>query len=317
MWAGSFLSWLEVKHVARPEIAQNEPKVARIEHPWRDFWRAYSQNKMAVLGLVLVLITVILAVFAPWLEPHNPTIPFPNGLTKIGAPLPPMWHMPFFLGTDNLGHDELSQLIAGARVSMEVGVMATLIATVIGLLLGAISGYIGGWVDNLLMRLTDIMLAFPFLLFVILLQSIVAHPSVATVYEVIGFLGWASTARIARGQALSVSKNEYVEAARAVGSSPIRIILRHVVPNILGPVIVVATLSVANNILLESALSFLGVGVPDPTPSWGKMIATGLAYYQSSPDLLIWPGIMLVMASLGFNLLGDGLGNALNPRRSG
>lgn len=301
--------------MARPEVAQSDLPVVRSASPLHDFWRAYSRNKMAVVGLVLVVFTVLLAIFAPWLEPHNPTTPFPYGLTRIGAPLPPMWHMPFILGTDNLGHDELSQLIAGARVSMEVGVMATLIATLIGLALGAISGYLGGWADNLLMRLTDIMLAFPFLLFVILLQSIIAHPTVATVYEVIGLLGWAGTARIARGQALSISRNEYVEAARAVGSSPVRIIARHVIPNILGPVIVIATLSVANNILLESALSFLGVGVPDPTPSWGKMIATGLAYYQSSPFLLIWPGIMLVFAALGFNLLGDGLSNALNPRR--
>lgn len=271
---------------------------------------------MAVVGLVLVVFIVTLAIFAPWIEPHNPTIPYPNGLTKIGAPLLPMWHLPFVLGTDNLGRDELSQLIAGARVSMEVGVMATIIATVIGLLLGAVSGYLGGWADNALMRLTDLMLAFPFLLFVILLQSIIPHPSVSTVYEVIGFLGWASTARIARAQALSVSRNEYIEAARAIGASQPRIILRHVIPNILGPVMVVATLSVASNILLESALSFLGVGVPDPTPSWGKMIATGLAYYESSPFLLIWPGVMLVIASLGFNLFGDGLSHVLNPRRS-
>ena len=278
-------------------------------------WRAFSSNKLAVVGLAFVVLTVLLAIFAPWLEPHNPTTPYPSGLSAIGGPLPTTWHMPFPLGTDNVGRDELSQLVAGARVSMEVGVFATLISMVIGTVFGAVSGYFGGWADNLLMRFTDIMLAFPFLLLVILLQSVIAHPSVVTVYEVIGGLGWAGVARIARGQALSVARNEFVEAAHATGASHWRIISRHIIPNILGPVLVISTLNVSGNIILESSLSFLGIGVPDPTPSWGKMISAGLQYYQVMPTLLLYPGIMLAIASLGFNLFGDGLGRVLNPRR--
>jgi peptide/nickel transport system permease protein len=280
------------------------------------FWERFRRHRLGLVGAGLALLMVLVALLAPVISPHNPTTVFPNGLTPGGAPLPPDWRWNgFFFGTDSLGRDVLSQLIWGARVSMEVGVFATLIATVIGVLIGAVAGYYGGVVDNLVMRFTDIMLAFPFLLFVILLESVVPHPNVITVYSVIGVLGWAPIARIARGQALAVAKGEYVEAARAIGASTARIILRHVIPNILGPLVVVATLSVANNIVLESALSFLGVGVPDPTPSWGKMIAMALGTYQVAPWLLILPSLAVALATLGFNLLGDGLNDALNPRR--
>jgi peptide/nickel transport system permease protein len=290
------------------------PAVAE-EAQWRGFVRRFAQRRLAVFGLALVVCMAILAVFAPLIAPHSPYTIFPNGLSLIGAPLTPQWfHGPFFLGTDDLGRDELSQLIFGARVSMEVGFMATLIAMLIGTSVGVVAGYVGGVVDNLLMRLTDIMLAFPFILFCILLNSVIPRPSVATVYGVIGILGWAGVARIARGATLSVKNNDYVVAARSLGASAGKIMVRHVLPNAFSPVLVYGTLQVANFILLESALSFLGAGVPDPIPSWGKMLNVGLNYYLVDPYLVVWPGVMLALATLGFNLFGDGLNDALNPR---
>ncbi len=292
-----------------------ERVVAETEKPWQGFMRRFAQRRLAVFGLVLVVLMVSLAIFAPYLAPHNPTTEFPNGLSAVGAPLPPQWSFKgFFLGTDNLGRDELSQLLYGARISMQVGVMGTLITLIIGTIVGIVAGYAGGWLDNVLMRFTDIMLAFPFILFVILLDSVIPNPSVATVYSVIGVLGWAGVARIARSATLSIAKNEYVTAARSIGGGLPRILLRHVLPNAFSPILVYGTLQIANYILLESALSFLGAGVPDPIPSWGKMLNVGFKFFLVDPTLVVWPGIMLVFATLGFNLVGDGLNDALNPR---
>lgn len=290
----------------------SEP-LARVEHR---VLKRFLRNKLAIVGLVLVIIMLAVAVFAPLIAPMNPYQVHFDGTTVTGQPLGPTWHWHhFFLGTNPNGQDEMSQLIYGARVSMEVGVMATMIMLVIGTIIGMVSGFIGGTVDNILMRITDVMLAFPFLLFVILVRSVVSHPTVATVYLAIGVLGWAPIARIARGQSLAARNLEYVEAARALGARGRHIIWRHIIPNTVSAVLVFATLQVANNILLESALSFLGVGVPDPTISWGKMINLGLSYYQVDAYLIIWPGIAIVLATLGFNLLGDGLNDALNVRQ--
>ena len=278
--------------------------------------RRFIRNRLAIVGFVLVVIMVLVAILAPVIAPMSPYAVHFNGTTVTGQPLGPTWHWShFFLGTNPNGQDEMSQLIYGARVSMEVGVMATLVMLVIGTTIGMVSGYAGGAVDNLLMRITDVMLAFPFLLFVILIRSVVAHPTVSTVYLAIGVLGWAPIARIARGQSLAARNLEYVEAAKALGASTPHIISRHVLRNTISAVLVFGTLQVANNILLESALSFLGVGVPDPIVSWGKMINLGLSYYQVDPYLIIWPGIAIVLATLGFNLLGDGLNDALNVRQ--
>lgn len=284
--------------------------------PSRQVLRRFLRNRLAIVGLVLVVIMILVAILAPVIAPMNPYHVHFDGTTVTGQPLGPTWRWDhFFIGTNPNGQDEMSQLIYGARVSMEVGVMATLVMLVIGTVIGMVSGYAGGAVDNVLMRITDVMLAFPFLLFVILIRSVVAHPTVATVYLAIGLLGWAPIARIARGQSLAARNLEYVEAARALGASSGHIIWRHVVRNTISAVLVFATLQVANNILLESALSFLGVGVPDPIISWGKMINLGLNYYQTDAYLIIWPGIAIVLATLGFNLLGDGLNDALNVRQ--
>ena len=287
----------------------------KIRTPFQTAVRRFLKNKLAVFGLILVILMVVIAIIAPSIAPMSPYTSYPDGTTMQGLPLNPTWHWHhFFLGTDSSGRDEMSQLLYGTRVSMEVGFMATVITLVIGVVIGLISGYLGGMWDNVIMRITDVVLAFPLFLFVILLRSVVDHPTVATVYTVIGVLGWAGIARITRGQTLAARKLEYVESARSIGARVPSILFKHIFPNIMGPVVVYGTLLIASNILLESALSFLSIGVPDPTVSWGKMINLGLSWYQTDPWLIVWPGIAIALATLGFNLLGDGLSDALNPR---
>lgn len=274
-------------------------------------WDRFRKNRAALFGLGLILLIFIIAVFAPLLAPYSPIATFKDGLTKIGAPVAPCPKFP--LGTDDLGRDVLSRLIYASRISLEVGIIAALVSITIGTILGVIAGYRGGAVDIFTMRVTDVMLAFPFLLLVILIVSIL-KPSVTVIFIVIGISGWANIARVARGQTLSVVQNAYVEAARAAGAKSWRIIIRHIIPNIMGPVIVFGTLRVGNYVLMEGALSYLGVGVPPPDPSWGSMIYTGQQYYQTAPWLIFFPGLMLTLTVIGFNLVGDGLSDALNPR---
>ncbi len=298
-----------------PAATQSGFPEEKIRTPLQTAVRRFMKNRLAVFGLVLVIIMVVVAILAPSIAPMSPYTSYADGTTIQGLPLSPtwIWHH-FFLGTDSSGRDEMSQLLYGTRVSMEVGFMATLITLLIGVVIGLVSGYLGGMWDNIIMRITDVVLAFPLFLFVILLRSVVTHPTVATVYTVIGVLGWAGIARITRGQTLAARKLEYVESARSIGARVPSILFKHIFPNIMGPVVVYGTLLIANNILLESALSFLSIGVPDPIVSWGKMINLGLSWYQTDPWLIVWPGIAIALATLGFNLLGDGLSDALNPR---
>ncbi len=274
-------------------------------------WDRFRKNKGAMIGLVIVGVMLLIAILAPVLAPYSPYATFSDGISKIGAPQPP--NAKFLLGADNLGRDVLSRLIYASRISLEVGIIAALVSVTVGTLVGVVAGYWGGWVDVLIMRITDAMLAFPFLLFVMLVVAVL-KPSVTIIFVVIGLLGWSKTARVARGQTLSVIQNTFVAAARTVGASSWYIIFRHIIPNIMGPIIVFGTLQVGNYILTEGALSFIGAGVPPPIPSWGNMIYTGQQYYQTAPWLFIYPGLMLTLTVIGFNLLGDGLDNALNPR---
>lgn len=300
--------------VEPPPVVLVQAAQERLRTPTTDFIKRFKRNRLAVVGLVLVVAMALIAIFAKQLAPMNPYFPYPSGTSSVGGPLGPTWQWGhFFLGTDNVGRDVASRLIYGAQVSMEVGVMATVIALFIGTTIGIIAGYSGGALDNALMRFTDIVLAFPIFLFAILLDAIIPHPSVESVFAVIGVLGWAGAARIARGQALAASRLEFIEAARSLGASKARILVRHILPAVLPPVLVYGTLLIPNNVILESALSFLGVGVPDPIVSWGKMINVGLNFYRIDPWLVIIPGIMILLATLGFNLLGDGLNDALSP----
>lgn len=291
-------------------------------------------NGLITAGLVLVLLLTATALFAPWVAPFNPDLQLKDGLDANGMPLPPSSRFP--LGTDSLGRDVLSRVIFGSRVSLLVGTVAMLTATGIGLLVGLLSGYFRGWVDTVLMRFTDIMMTIPALLLAIALAGLMdgrkvhLHPGflpahfldvslergIVSVFLVIGVVSWTGLARIVRGQVLQLGSREFVEAAHVLGSSHTRIILRHLLPNVLPALAVIATMSTAGTISLEAGLSYLGVGVPPPAPSWGSMISEGQPYLIVAPWTVLPPGLAVVLAVVGFNLLGQGLQNALDPRQA-
>jgi len=277
---------------------------------WSLLLRSLLHDPPALAGAVVVVVLLIVAVFGSLLAPHNPYTGFGNGLSKIGAPLPPGGRFP--LGTDPNGRDVLSRLIFGARISLTIGVAANGIATLVGLLVGLVAGYIGGWVDTVLMRLTDVVMAFPILLFAIALIA-VTGPSETNVILVIAFLYWTYVARVIHGMVLSLKEREFVTATRTLGISGRRIMFRHIVPHLVPALIVYFTLGVASTILIEASLSYIGIGVPVPIPSWGQMIAQGQDYYQIAPWLFIFPGIALVATVLAFNLVGDWLRDVLDP----
>ncbi len=277
-------------------------------------WRRFRRNGVAMTGLGLVLLMVVTAVLAPVLAPYPPDRQFANGIGPTGVPVAPQWRIPgFFLGTDALGRDVLSRIIWGARESLEVGIFATLLAVAIGVALGLVAAWSPPRAQNLIMRFVDVMLAFPFYLFVMLIVSVVGHASTGVVIVVLGVVGWPVIVRMVRAQALVVREEEFVTAALAMGASSSRVMFRHILPNILPTILTFASLTVSGNIMAESGLSFLGLGVPPPTPSWGEMISEGLSYYQTAPWILIFPGIALMLAMLGFNLLADGLNETLAP----
>jgi peptide/nickel transport system permease protein len=272
------------------------------------------RNVPALLAALVVLLLAVVAVFAPWIAPHNPIQGYPNGLSSQGAPLPPS-HT-FLLGTDENGRDVLSRLIFGARVSLTIGVLANGLAMAIGVFVGMVSAYFGGWVDVLLMRITDVVMAFPILLLAIALIA-VTGPSVGNIILVIALIYWTYVARVIHGLVLSLREREWVIATRSLGVGPWRILLRHILPHLVSPIIVYSSLGVATTILLEASLSYIGIGVPVPMPSWGGMIAEGQGMYQTAPWLMIFPGIALLATVLAFNLLGDWLRDALDPMQEG
>lgn len=270
--------------------------------------RFVSDPRLVIGGTVVVLI-VLMAVLAPLIARHDP-----NAINLIDLLEPPS-HA-HWLGTDVEGRDVWARLVYGARVSLAVGIISQSIAATLGVLLGLVAGFYGGWVDEMIMRLADVTLAFPTLLLLIAMAAAL-QPSLGVVYVTIGVVGWAGMARLVRGQVLVVRGLEYVQAARALGARNRRVMLRHVLPNVAGPVIIAATLGIAGAIMAEAALSFLGLGVQPPTPSWGSMIADGrdLDQLRSAPWTSLAPGLAIGAAVLGFNLLGDALRDALDPRR--
>lgn len=274
-------------------------------------WKSMKKFPMVYVGSFIIIVLVLMAVFAPWIATHPPNIQYNNGITNGGTPQAP--NHEFIFGADDLGRDVFSRMVYGSRVSLEVGVAAAVISLFVGTILGLISGYFGGFIDSLIMRITDAVLAFPTLLFVLALVAIL-RPSISNIFIAIGILGWGTTARIVRASVLSVKQFEYVQAARAMGASSFRILFRTILPNVLGPVIVTTALSVGGNILTEASLSFLGAGIPQPTASWGNMIQEGLTTFTYAPWMVIVPGVALMIAVLGFNLLGDGLRDILDPR---
>jgi peptide/nickel transport system permease protein len=276
------------------------------------FLRRLIRRRTALFGLVVFAAVVLAALLAPLLAPYDPLV------QDIGQRLkPPGWVGPqgraHWLGTDHLGRDILGRILYGARIALVVGLAAVAIAGTLGLVIGLVSGYFGGWVDDLFMRLADIQLAFPFILLALAVIGVLG-PSLRNIIAVVGVSGWVVYARIVRGEVLSLREREFVQAARAVGSPPGRVIVRHVVPNAFTPWLVIATLDMARVIIVESALSFLGLGVPPPTPTWGAMLADGRVYMSTAWWLATFPGLAILVTVLGINLLGDGLRDTLDPR---
>jgi len=273
----------------------------------RAVWR---RDAFFRLGVVLVVILVLAALLAPWLAPHNPY----RGDLANDYLAPPGRH--FLLGADAQGRDVLSRILYGARLSLTVGLISQGVAVMLGVSLGLVAGYYRGSVDLVVMRLADITLAFPSLLLLIAIAAAI-RPTLPVIFVVIGAVGWAGMARLVRAQALALMKSEYVVAARALGAGDVRIMLRHLLPNTLTVVIVSATLGVAGAIMAEAALSFLGLGAQPPTPSWGAMVADGRDLIRVAPWVSIAPGVAVGLAVLGFNLVGDGLREALEPGTPG
>jgi ABC-type dipeptide/oligopeptide/nickel transport system permease subunit len=267
-----------------------------------------------VVGALLICSLLAIAVFRPWLAAKDPTArDIDHGLTLAGAPLPPSADAP--LGTDHLGRDVWARVATGAGSSLELAALATLISLVIGLLVGLVAGYAGGWLDNALMRLVDLVLAFPFLLLAILLAALLREAELASsnapVVLTLGIVGWTTMARVIRGKAMVVARSDMTTAARAIGASPARIVLRHVLPNVSGVVIVVTVLGFAQNLMAEAVLSYLGLGPPPPAATWGRMLYEGRVYYRTAPWLVIVPGVAILLAVIAFNLVGEGLRDAL------
>lgn len=280
---------------------------------WGDALNRLKRNKLAVIGACWILFMVIIAVTADLWVPQtlgSPTAIDSTTMTANSRLAPSLEH-PF--GTDTLGRDVLCRVIYGARISLAVGVLATAISTFIGLVMGAMAAYNGGWWDTIIMRFADVFLAFPYTLFVIAMLAVIG-PGIQNVFIAIGVLGWPSIARVFRSAILSVKENDYVDAARAMGASDARIIVRHIFPNSVASIVVYATMNIGGAILTESALSFLGMGVVPPDPSWGIMIQDGQTYLATQPWLMIMPGIAILTTVLAFTLLGDGLRDALDVK---
>ena len=269
--------------------------------------RKMRRKPLGALGLLIVLALVVVAVFAPWLAPYNPTRP--DYMAMLAGPSDQ-----YLLGTDELGRDMLSRLIWGARASLQAGLIAVILAAGIGVPIGLVSGYFRGPLDEyVVMRLTDAMMAFPVIVLALALTAILG-PSLYTAMVAIGIVYAPIFIRLARAQTLSIRETEYVEAARALGNRHFGIMVKHVLPNIASPLVIQMSVSMATAILVESALSFLGLGVQPPTPSWGSMLRIGSNYMQEAPWIAFWPGLAIFIAVLGINLLGDALRDVLDPR---
>lgn len=267
--------------------------------------RVYN-NPLTLVGAVSVLVLLVASVLAPLISPHSPTdIDIDNILS------PPTINHPF--GTDDLGRDVLARMLYGSRVSLSVGFVAVGISVLIGIVIGSLAGYFGGRTDSLLMRFVDIMLTFP-TLFLILAVIAIVGPGIYTIMVVIGITGWMDVARLVRAEFLTLKERDFVQAARATGAGHMRIIFRQVLPNALSPVFVAATFGIAGAILVESGLSFLGLGIQPPRPSWGNILTSGKDYIEVAWWLSLFPGLAILVTALSYNLLGEGLRDALDPR---
>ena len=289
-------------------LGRRKAASAQGDSQWRIATRHFKRSKLALFGLVLLVLLYLIALLAPLIAPYDPIAQENVLQTSYLEPSAQHW-----LGTDRFGRDILSRILYGARISLAIGFIATAISVTIGTLLGAIAGFFGGKIDALIMRFTDLVLAFPRLVLLIMIVALFS-PSITIIITVLALTQWPNTTRIVRGDVLSLREREFIQAARALGLGRARIILRHLIPNVLAPVIVTATLGIGNTIVLEAGLSFLGLGVQPPTPSWGNMVADGRDNLLGAWWVATFPGLTIVTTVLAFNLVGDGLRDALDPR---
>jgi peptide/nickel transport system permease protein len=283
---------------------------------WQLTWRRLRSDKVAITSVIIIFLMILFAILAPLvahLTGHGVDVAYADrGENAFGLPVGPGVHG-FILGTDQIGRDLLVRIAYGARISLFVGLLTTALATIAGVTLGLVAGYFGGIVDAILARFFDAALAFPFIILALALAS-VFHPNLGIVIGVISFFSWAGISRIVRGQTLSLKEKEYVEAARSLGAGPVRIMFLDILPNLLGPVLVLATLYIPAAVTFEATLSFLGIGIPEPAPSWGNILAEAQNFYNTSWWYIVFPALFLLITTLAFNLLGDGIRDAIDPR---
>lgn len=273
---------------------------------WQDVWRRLKENKLAMFGLVTIVIIIILAIFGPLISPYSYSDQF---LDHQGVKP----NIKFWFGTDTLGRDIFVRVLYGARISLAVGFVATFINLTVGVIYGGIAGYVGGRVDNIMMRIVDIFYSIPLMLYVILLM-VILEPGLKTIFIALGLVYWVEMARIVRGQVLALKEQEYILAAQALGANTTRILLRHLIPNAMGPIIVTITMSIPQAIFTEAFLSFIGLGVSAPMASWGMLASDAVSAIRSYPHMLMFPALAIAITMLAFNFLGDGLRDALDPR---
>lgn len=285
-----------------------KPKNIGILSPSKLAWRNFKSRKLGIVGGLMVLFLLAVSIFGGFLMPYDPLEMHTQDILR--APCLQYW-----LGTDPFGRDQLSRLIYGTKVSMAISLGSICMALVLGLLVGLVSGYYGGWIDNLIMRLLDIIFAFPMILLALILVAVLG-PNLENLLLAIGFIYHARFARIVRGSVLSIKEKEFVEAIRSVGARDFTIIFRFILPNILSPIIVQATFNLSLAIMIEASMSFLGLGTQPPTPSWGLMLNESRSFMEMAPWLAIYPGLAIVFAVLAFNIAGDALRDALDPRLS-
>lgn len=295
-------------HLVQPDNAVARQAPSQTESPRARAWRSFRRHRLAMIGVVILLLLLLMAIFAPWLAPHDP-----NAIDLANSYSPPSRLHP--LGTDLTGRDMLSRLLYAARISLSVGLVAVSIYLVIGIVLGLISGYYGGVTDHAIMRFTDAVMCFPSFMIILALVAAIG-PSVFNVMLAIGLLGWPATCRLVRGQVLAIKERDFTLAARTLGIPDRQIIVHHVLPSAIVPVIVVATFGIGGAILMEASLSFLGLGVQPPQASWGNLLneAQTMRVLQGMPWLWVPPGVMIALAVLSVNFIGDGLRDALDPR---
>ncbi|HET7410509.1 MAG TPA: ABC transporter permease [Paracoccaceae bacterium] len=284
------------------------PVGTRYESQSRRILRRFTRHRLAVFGGIVVLLLLSSALFAPWIAPHDPLY--------IETNLRFLWPMEksmYLLGTDELGRDTFSRLLYGGRISLAVGIAAMLATVITGAVIGIVAGYFGGWIDNLLMRFVDTMLCFPQVFLLLVLAAFIT-PTLLSISLIIGFTSWMEVARIVRAEVLHLKEQDFIQAATALGASNARIMFREVLPNVMAPILVAATLKVATAVLMESYISYLGYGIQPPLASWGNMLTNAQGYFDTVPFLAILPGVMITLTVMSFNFLGDGLRDALDPR---